>query len=133
MTVSMTLAQDVTEEKKLEDAVEQLRVAMIEGNKTELERLAAEELSYGHSSGYVEGKTEFVEKLVSKQSDFVSIQLSNQKITVLGNTAFVRHDLSADTNDNGKPGKVNLHILIVWQKQDGHWRMIARQAVKKQS
>ena len=44
--------------------------------------------------------------------------------------AFVRHSLAADTNDSGKPGKVALKILGVWQKQGGNWKLLARQAVR---
>jgi ketosteroid isomerase-like protein len=110
--------------------VEKLRVAMIDANKTELEKLVAEELSYGHSGGHIDDKKEFVEKIVGGQSDFVTIELSEQTISVSGKTAIVRHILKAKTNDAGKPGEVHLRILLVWQKQAGKWKLLARQAVK---
>jgi hypothetical protein len=127
---SMIIAQNKTEEKEVSAAVEQLRIAMVEGDKTALENLAAEELSYGHSGGHVEDKAAFIEKIVSGKSDFITIVLSNQTLKVIDNTAIVRHDLRAETNDNGKPGNVSLHVLSVWQRQQGHWRMLARQAIK---
>ena len=68
-------------ETAVANAVEQLRKAMIDGNKAELENIASEQLSYGHSSGYVEDKTEFVDKIVSGKSDFVTIELTEQTIT----------------------------------------------------
>jgi ketosteroid isomerase-like protein len=117
-------------EKAVADAVEKLRVAMIDGNKEKLEAVASDQLSYGHSGGHVEGKTEFVEKIASGKSDFVTIELKDQAITVTGKTAVVRHLLNATTNDNGKPGEVHLKILLVFQKQNGQWKLLARQAVK---
>lgn len=111
-------------------AVEKLRKAMIDGNKKDLESIAMNELSYGHSGGHVEGKAEFVEKIVSGKSDFVTIDLTEQVITVVGNTAIVRHKLSATTNDNNKPGEVHLGVLLVFQKVRGDWKLLARQAVK---
>ena len=126
---SGALAQ-TKEEKEVATAVEALRVAMVDGNKKGLEEAAAEELSYGHSGGHVEGKAEFVEKIASGKSDFVTIDISNQTITIVGDNAIVRHDLKAETNDGGKPGNVSLHILYVWKKQHGKWKLIARQAVK---
>ena len=80
----------------------------------------------------VEGKAEFISKIVSGKSDFVSIGLNNQTIAVSGSTAIVRHRLDAKTNDNGKPGEVHLQVLLVWQKLHGHWKLLARQAVKIQ-
>lgn len=112
------------------DAVEKLRKAMIDGNKEELENIVSDKLSYGHSGGHVEGKAEFVEKIVSGKSDFVTIELKDQTINISGKTAVVRHKLNATTNDNGKPGEVHLAILLIFQKDHKQWKLLARQAVK---
>ncbi len=117
-------------ETAVANAVEKLRVAMVDGIKEKLEAIVAEKLSYGHSGGHVEGKAEFVEKIVSGKSDFVSIDLTEQSISISGKTAVVRHILNAKTNDGGKPGEVHLRVLIIWQKKNGHWVLLARQAVK---
>jgi ketosteroid isomerase-like protein len=124
-----SFAQD-KEEKAVSDAVETLRKTMVDPDKAILERLVADDLSYGHSSGVVQSKTEFIEALTGGKSDFVSIDLSQQTVKVVGNTALVRHVLSAATNDGGKPGTAKLSILLVWQKQKGEWKLLARQAVK---
>ena len=111
-------------------AVERLRKAMIDGNKTALENIVSDKLSYGHSGGHIDDKKEFVEKLVSGKSDFVTIDLSEQSVSVSGKTAIVRHKLNATTNDGGKPGEVHLLVMLVWQKQGSKWILLARQAVK---
>jgi hypothetical protein len=37
----------------------------------------------------------------------------------------------AKTNDAGKaPGEVNIKVLLIWQKQKGSWKLLARQAVR---
>ena len=107
-----------------------MRQAMISGNRADLERVPAEILSYGHSSGAVDDKKLFVEKIASGQSDFVSIDLKEQTISVSGKTAVVRHELHAKTNDNGNPGEVRLRVLLVFVKEKGNWKLIARQAVR---
>jgi ketosteroid isomerase-like protein len=127
--LNTTMAQDKNE-KELASAVENLRIAMEEGNKESLSRLVSDDLSYGHSSGVIENKQQFIDKLVSGQSDFVTIQLSSQTITLSGETGIVRHRLDAKTNDNGKPGEAHLLILLVWQKEGESWKLLARQAVK---
>lgn len=117
-------------EKKVAAAVEALRVAMVNADKTALQELTSPALSYGHSSGHIDNQASFVEKLVTGASDFVSISLTEQTIAISGKTAIVRHLLKATTNDNGKPGEVQLRVLLVWQKQGGRWILLARQAVK---
>jgi len=61
---------------------------------------------------------------------YFDIDLTEQTIKVSGNTAIVRHILSGNTNDGGKPGTVKLGVLTIWQKQKGQWRLLARQAFK---
>lgn len=122
-------AQD-KKDRAVANVTEQLRLAMINPDKNQLEKLVAENLSYGHSSGAVDDKTTFVDKLVSGQSDFVNIDILEQSITITGKTAIVRHILQATTNDNGKPGEVKLRVLLVWLQQGGKWKLLARQAVK---
>lgn len=121
------------DEQVVAAAVESLRKAMIDPDKTTLDALVADELTYGHSSGVIQDKAAFEEALLNKSSDFVTIDLSQQTIRVVGNTAWVRHILSATTNDGGKPGTAHLSVLLVWVKQKGSWRLLARQAVKVQS
>lgn len=119
------------DEKEVTDAVEKLRTAMINGDKTMLEKLTADKLSYGHSGGHIDDRKEFVEKIVSGASNFESIDLVEQTISISDDVAIVRHVLNAKTNDAGKePGEVHLRILLIWQKEKGSWKLLARQAVK---
>lgn len=120
------------QETAVADAVQRLHKAMISADQAELEKLVSGKLSYGHSSGHVDNKREFVEKIVSGRSDFISIDMEDVSVSTSGKTAVVRHVLHARTNDNGKPGEVHLRILLVWQKQYGQWILLARQAVKIQ-
>ncbi len=125
-----SLSAQTKAEREVAKTVEKLRLAMISGNRAELEQVASDKLSYGHSGGKIEDKTAFVEAIAGGSSDFVTINLTNQTIVVEGKTAIVRHVLDADTNDGGKPGHVHLAILLVFAKENGGWKMIARQAVK---
>jgi len=119
------------DEKEVGAAVERLRTAMINAEKTILENLTAEKLSYGHSSGVIDDKKSFVDKIVSGASNFESIDLVEQTISISDDVAIVRHVLNAKTNDAGKePGEVHLRVLLIWQKEKGSWKLLARQAVR---
>ena len=111
-------------------AAEKLRVAMIDPTPAALNALVADDLSYGHSGGKVDTKASFIGDLMDKKSDFVTIAITDQTVQVVDNVAIVRHTLTADTNDSGKPGKVSIKILGVWQKQGSDWKLLARQAVR---
>ena len=129
LSMTTSKAQDKNE-KAVATAVEKLRKAMVNGDSAMLDKLTYAKLSYGHSSGHIDTKAEFISKLTSGKSDFVTMDLSDQTIVVNKKTAMVRHKLNATTNDNGKPGEVHLLVLLIWQKQHGSWKLLARQAVK---
>jgi len=126
-------AQKMNDNEAVAATAEKLRLAMISGEKTELESLILPELTYGHSGGHIDDAKEFVEKLVSKKSDFVTIDITNQTVNIVGNTAIVRHHFYATTADLGKaPGDVTLDIVLVWVKAGKNWKLLARQAVKSE-
>src|SRR5687768_9632724 len=109
-------------------AVEALRKAMIAADKAALDKLAAAELSYGHSSGRVENKAEFIEALVSGKSGFSEIALEGQTVNVVDRIALVRHVFNATHRKDGN--KAKLFILTVWQQQQDQWKLLARQAAR---
>jgi ketosteroid isomerase-like protein len=119
------------DEKAVASAVETLRKALIEATEATLKDITDDALSYGHSSGMIEDKAGFIGRLVRGESDFVTIELSEQTISITGDIAIVRHKLVAETNDNGKPGNPKLFVMLVWRKdKKGKWKMLARQATK---
>lgn len=118
------------EQIQVAKAVENLRKAMVDADSLMLDALAQDDLSYGHSGGAVDNKQIFIQKIVSGKSDFVTIDLEDQSILINKKAAIVRHILNAKTNDNGKQGEVHLKVMLVWQKKNGKWKLLARQAVK---
>lgn len=116
--------------QQVEARVEQLRTAMINADAGKLKEVTSAELSYGHSGGHVESQSEFIEKIVSGRSDFVTIELREQTVRIVKDIAIVRHTLVGTTNDNGKPGEVNIGVMLIWQKHHGDWKLLARQAFK---
>lgn len=103
---------------------------MIDGNKAVLEKATSEHLSYGHSSGRVESKAEFVESIAGGKSDFVTMELTEQTVSISSHVAIVRHVLNANINDGGIPATIKLKVLLVFEKEKEGWKLLARQAVK---
>lgn len=117
--------------KAVNDAVENMRLAMLSGEKSSLEKVGLPSLNYGHSSGRVENKAEFVNAIVTGKSKFQTLSLRDQTVQVDGDVAIVRHILEAKTNDSGKPRDVKIGVMLVMKKDNaGEWKLLARQAYK---
>ncbi len=113
-------------------AQEALNAAIKAANAQQLDKLTIPELTYGHSNGRLETKTQFIDALVQKKSVFKTLDISKQTIHMQGDTAVVRNHVSADTDPGAKGTIVHVEIdvVYVWRYLAGEWKLIARQAYK---
>ncbi|WP_316844860.1 nuclear transport factor 2 family protein [Pedobacter psychrodurus] len=118
------------QQKEVENAVSKLTKLMVTPDSLALDKIVLNNLSYGHSSGKIQSKQEFLHSLLSGESDFVDINLTDQTVIIQNKTALVRHTLNAKTNDKNIPGNVKLYILLIWSKEKSGWKLLGRQAVK---
>lgn len=118
------------DQKEVTNLVEKYRLALIDPNEKNLSALIHDQLTFGHSSGKMENKAEFMEALVSGKSNFNSIEFTDQTVTMSDNVALVRHKMHAEITENEKTSPINLGVLLVWKKQKSSWKLIARQAYK---
>jgi hypothetical protein len=118
------------EEIKVSEAVSTLRKALLDPEKTTLEKILHEDLSYGHSSGLIETKTMLITSLTTNESDFKTMDLQEQTVKVVGKNAIVRHKLFAETANKGVASTTKLNVLLVFVKVKGEWKLLARQAAK---
>ena len=130
LAVGAPVAAQSPDEAAVARAVDFLSKAMTAADKAALESLTADALSYGHSSPKVDTKASFIDSLMTRKSAFKTIDLTRQTIQVVGDLAIVRAHFSSDIEPEGKPGHVELEMLMIWQKRNGAWKLLARQAFK---
>jgi ketosteroid isomerase-like protein len=121
---------DASDEAAVKDSVEALRKALLAADKAQLEALAAAQLSYGHSSGKVQNKAEFVDGVITRKALVKSLDFPELIVAVAGDAAIARHLYVSDSETDGKPDNTRIGMLAVWQKQDGNWKLLARQGYK---
>ena len=129
LNFTFTHAQ-TADEMKVSEVVETLRKTYIDPDKAVLEKILHEDLSYGHSSGTIETKAMLIESLVSNNSDFKTMDLTEQTVKVVGKTAIVRHKLMAETANKGVASTAKLNVLLIFIELKGEWKLLARQAAK---
>ena len=74
LTIVLAISAQTKEASAVAEKVQMLNNAMVEADKIRLDALVSSALSYGHSSGLIEDKQAFIEKIASGKSDFVSIR-----------------------------------------------------------
>lgn len=117
-------------EKDVAQAVDHLTQAMLKKNIPELNKLTAENLTYGHSSGTVQNKKEFIADIETGKSAFKTLEMQKQTITLSGDTALVRNHFSAQALKGTEVIPTEIENFQIWQKQNGQWLLIGRQAFR---
>jgi ketosteroid isomerase-like protein len=120
------------DEETVAKSLEAFRAAQFAHDAKGLEALCAEQLSYSHSDAHIEDKPTFIKNATTSASKFVSLEYKDPWIRVVGDDAIVRFHWVAEseTIPEGKKSSTNLHILMIWQKQAGEWKLLARASAK---
>ena len=127
---SSSAVAESADEAAVAQAVEALRKAIFGQEKTQLEALCAEQLSYGHSDGRVENKAQFINGVMTRKAILKSLTLSDHTIAIVGSDAIARHTWASESETDGKLTSTKIGVLQVWQKQGGTWQLLARQSVR---
>ena len=116
--------------KEIESSIEALNKAIISQDKPVLEKLTAEELSYGHSTGLVEDKVAFVKDILSGATKFSQIDNTDQTVNLSGDVAIVRSICSIKGTKEGGPLDIKIGMLMIWKKDGINWKLLTRQGYK---
>lgn len=111
-------------------AIEKFYDAIRDKNAAAFDPLVTHDLSYGHSSGRIENKAEFIANVLKPNTRWKRIYGAKQSNFFSGDTAISRHVMAGENERDGKPGTSNMDVMMVWQKQNGAWKLLARQAYK---
>jgi hypothetical protein len=123
---------EAADQTAVEQAVETLRQALLDRDLGKLRDLLVDELSYGlWPGGGIQNKYEFIGHIARQDPIYLSLTYSDPSITIAGNNAIVRHRESVEADSRAKRHySLEFGVLQVWQKQDGEWRLLARQGWK---
>ena len=118
------------DEESVAQSVETLRKALLEADRAKLEQVASAQISYGHSDGRVETKEQFIHGVMTRKQVVKSLDFPELKVAVVGNAAIARHIYLSESERDGKATTTKIGALQVWQKQDGGWKLLARQGFR---
>jgi len=113
------------------DVVKKFNNALVNQDSLQLVFLTSDNLSYGHSSGLVQNKEEFIIDILYGPFNFSMIGNPGQEIKISENIATVRHIFEAKATNDGNPVDIRIGNLQVYQRnKNGQWKLLARQAYK---
>ena len=118
------------DEAAVAQSIEALRQGVLQQDKAKLDQVCASQISYGHSDGRSETKEQFINGVMTRKQVQKSLTFPEMKVFVVGNNAVARHIYLGESELDGKQSTTRIGALQVWQKQDGGWKLLARQGFK---
>jgi len=107
-----------------------LEHALVAKDTVLIKRLLHKDVTYGHSNGWIETKEDVIKDLYSGKLEYRSIESSGWQLVQSKSWANIRSTSKVQYLLDGKPGELHLHVLQVWYKTKGGWKLIARQSTK---
>jgi len=115
----------------LKNAMQQLDKALLQKDETILNSVLHKDLSYGHSNGWIQSKTDVLNDFTSGKLVYNKIENNSSAIIVITKEyATVKTNTNAEGVVNGTEFKLTLHIMQFWIKTKKGWQLIARQSTK---
>lgn len=121
---------NASEKSRISEKMGQLRSSLLERDSVMLSKLLSDDLTYGHTNGWIQSKEELIRSVVDGQQEYSSITVKGMTVRVYGTTAIVNLDGNASLKFDGKPLELDMKVLLVWVLLDGEWKLVARQSVR---
>jgi hypothetical protein len=131
LLLNVLFAYAQTDEVKLTSTMKEFHQALVKKNTVSINQQTDKALSYGHSNGWVETKTELMKNLETGYLSYESYKEDSITVVINGTMANVRFIADINASLNGVPSAYHLKVLEVWVKKGKRWLLFARQSVKK--
>jgi hypothetical protein len=115
-------------QRTLQENMRDLDIALVKKDTAFLNQYLHDNLSYGHSNGWIETKTELVSHLLNGKLSYTAIESKELSSEQTDQVAIVRSESKIKYLLDGKEGALNLHVLQVWVINGYKWQLLARQS-----
>ena len=116
----------------LKNTMQQLDKALLQKDESVLKSVLHDELSFGHSNGWIQSKNDILSDFASGKLTYNKFENNSSAIVKISKGyATVKTNTNAEGVVNGTAFKLTLHIMQFWIKTKKGWQLIARQSAKQ--
>ena len=130
LLISTSSFAQTTDEEKLTVTLKEFHQALVNKNTVSINQQTDKALSYGHSNGWVQTKTDVIKDFETGYISYQSFKEDSIAITINGTMANVRFTADVTATLKGTTNSFHLKVLEVWIKKSKRWVLFARQAVR---
>lgn len=101
--------------------------ALLAADAEALAGLLSERLVFAHATAAYEDKSSLLQKMASGNIAYNTLEVTEQRVIDLGDTALLLSRLTAAVTVGGQPRAIDNRALSVWAREGGEWRLVAYQ------
>ncbi len=105
---------------------------MVDKDFEELAALLADDLVYVHTSGEVESKPQFLQRLRSGSLRYRSIEPADVRVRMYGDTAVVTGRSHMAVTNSGSDREFEILYTAVYATNGGRWQLVSWQSTRIQ-
>lgn len=130
--VTLALAAEPQTKDAVAAAEKAWAAATVKADAATLGKLLADDLNYIHSTGAIDTKTSFIDKLKSGEQKYFKFEHeAGTEVRMYGTTAVVTATARVESSTKGVKGPPNhLRFIHVWVYAKGAWQLVAHQSLK---
>ncbi len=104
--------------------------AMVDADVASLEEFLADELTYAHTTGWTESKTEFLATVGSGRLDYISVTPRDVRVRMYGDVAVMTGLARMRGALGDRPVEFTIRFLDVSRRAGDSWQLVAWQSVR---
>jgi ketosteroid isomerase-like protein len=131
MLVSLAFAAEPKTKDAVSAADKAWAAATVKSDGAALGKLLADDLNYIHSTGAIDSKATFIDKLKSGEQKYLKFDHEDIDVRLYGATAVLTSTARVESITKGVKGPPNhLRFIHVWYYSKGAWQLVAHQSLR---
>ncbi len=124
------LASAADPEREVREAEKAWASAVMRADAAALEQILDDQLIYAHSTGVIESKAEYLDRLRRGAQKYDLIEHRRLTVKLHGAAAVAHSEVRMTGRSNQEPFDNRLMMLHLWIRRDGRWRLAAHQTTQ---
>jgi ketosteroid isomerase-like protein len=119
-----------SQEDELKATIEKWKSAVINKDRATIEKHTAPNVTYSHSNALMENRDQMLAAFLSPDMVYQGMDMADTTYRFAGNVGIVQTKMTVRNVQKGEPKTTPLSVLMVWVKEKGDWRLMARQTTR---
>lgn len=119
-----------SQEDELKATIEKWKTAVVNKDRATIEKHTDPNVTYSHSNALMENREQMLAAFLAPDIVYKGMDMTDTTFRFVGNVGIVQTKMTVRNVQKGESKSTPLSVLMVWVKEKGDWRLMARQTTR---